>query len=462
MTTHSRTIDPSREMRDMVDLMNLDIRSITLSLNLNGCASRSIKTLCNRIEARIRASAGNLDSTCRQVERDLGVPIINRRLAITPVANLGAGHSSRGLIDIARTVDRVAADLEIDFVGGYSALVQKGWTPEARRLVDTIPDVLSSTDRICASVAVASTFAGINMDAIARLGQILKETAELTRDLNGFGCAKLVALSNPMADNPFMAGAFHGDGEPDCTINVAVSGPGVVRTAIEELDCGPNGSADLMSIATTIKRAAARVTAAGDLVGRTVASRLGIPFGVVDLSLAPTPTEGDSVGEILMAMGVKSIGGPGSTAALALLNDAVKKGGSFAAPSVGGLSGAFLAVAEDLAFANAAKTGSLTLPKLEAMTAVCSVGLDMIAVPGDTDAETLSALIADEMAIGVINNKATAVRIIPVPGKTAGDIAVFGGLFGQTTVLPIPGIVAGSHFVRRGGRIPAPLNSLKN
>jgi uncharacterized protein (UPF0210 family) len=350
----------------------------------------------------------------------------------------------------------------VDLVGGYSALVQKGTTRAAATLIDSLPEVLSTTKRVCASVNVGTTAAGINMDAIARLGHVIKDIAERTRDSDGFGCAKLVIFANAPTDNPFMAGAFHGAGEPDVVVNIGVSGPGVVKAAVSGLVEASGGRVSLGEIAEEIKHTAFRVTRVGELIGREVANRLGVSFGILDLSLAPTPQVGDSVGEILQAMGVARLGAPGTTAALALLNDAVKKGGAFASSSVGGMSGAFIPVTEDSALGDAVAAGDLTLNKLEAMTAVCSVGLDMIPVPGDTDPETLAALIADEIAIGVINHKTTAVRVIPVPGKSVGDKAVFGGLFGESVIVPIHAAGGSTAFVRHGGRIPAPLSSLRN
>lgn len=445
----------------MVRSYKLDVRTVTMGIDLSACASPDPVDLCRRVRARILECAGRLDAVCKEVEARYGIPIVNRRIAVSPIATLAAGHDVDGLLAVARTLDSVAAEVNVNLVGGFTAQVQKGWTPGERRLIDALPEVLSTTERVCSSVNVGTTAAGINMDAIARLGHVLKETAERTRDHDGFGCAKLVIFANAPADNPFMAGAFHGAGEPDCVINIGVSGPGVVKAAVEGLVAGP-GNPTLGEIAEEIKSTAFRVTRVGELIGREVAARLGIAFGIVDLSLAPTPQVGDSVGEILQAMGVVRLGAPGSTAALALLNDAVKKGGSFASSSVGGLSGAFVAVSEDAALADAVERGDLTLSKLEAMTAVCSVGLDMVAVPGDTDAETLAALIADEVAIGVINHKTTAVRVIPVPGKKAGERAVFGGLFGEMAIIPIHAAGGSTAFVRHGGRIPAPLSSLKN
>ena len=446
----------------MVRQHKLDVRTVTMGIDLAPCGSPNLVVLCDRIRDRLKKYAGRLAAVCREVEARYGIPIVNRRIAVSPIAQVAAGHSAEGYLAVARTLDEVAAEVGVDLVGGFSALVQKGWTEGDRRLIASLPEVLSTTQRVCASVNVGTTAAGINMDAIQAIGQVLVDTAERTRDHDGFGCAKLVIFANAPTDNPFMAGAFHGAGEPDCVINIGVSGPGVVKAAVEDLVKNAANRPTLGEIAEEIKSTAFRVTRVGELIGREVAARLGVAFGIVDLSLAPTPQVGDSVGEILQAMGVKRLGAPGSTAALALLNDAVKKGGSFASSSVGGLSGAFVAVSEDSALAEAVARGDLTLSKLEAMTAVCSVGLDMIAVPGDTDADTLAALIADEVAIGVINHKTTAVRVIPVPGKGPGEMAVFGGLFGQTAILAITAAGGSSEFVRHGGRIPAPLSSLRN
>lgn len=446
----------------MIRQHKLDVRTVTMGIDLRPCASPELPVLLSRIRERLLAYAGKLRAVCREVEGRYGIPVVNRRIAVSPIAEVAAGHSAEGYLSIARTLDAVAAEVEVDLVGGFSALVQKGWTDGARRLIESLPEVLSTTRRVCASVNVGTTAAGINMDAIVALGHVLKDTAERTRDHDGFGCAKLVIFANAPTDNPFMAGAFHGIGEPDCVINIGVSGPGVVKAALDDLLAHAASKPTLGEIAEEIKSTAFRVTRVGELIGREVAARLGVAFGIVDLSLAPTPQVGDSVGEILQAMGVVRIGAPGSTAALALLNDAVKKGGSFASSSVGGLSGAFIAVSEDAALAQAVADGDLTLSKLEAMTAVCSVGLDMIAVPGDTDAETLAAVIADEVAIGVVNHKTTAVRVIPVPGKSAGERAVFGGLFGEMVILPIHAAGGSATFVQHGGRIPAPLSSLRN
>lgn len=446
----------------MVRQHKLDVRTVTMGIDLAPCASPNSIVLCDRIRDRLLKYAGRLRVVCRDVENRYGIPIVNRRIAVSPVAQVAAGHSADGYLAVARTLDEVASEVGVDLVGGFTALVQKGWTEGDRRLIAAMPEVFSTTERVCGSVNVGTTATGINMDAILALGRVLKDAAERTRSHDGFGCAKLVIFANAPTDNPFMAGAFHGVGEPDCVINIGVSGPGVVKAAVEDLVANSPGRPTLGEIAEEIKSTAFRVTRVGELIGREVAARLGIPFGIVDLSLAPTPQVGDSVGEILQAMGVARLGAPGSTAALALLNDAVKKGGSFASSSVGGLSGAFVAVSEDAALADAVERGDLTLAKLEAMTAVCSVGLDMIAVPGETDAETLAALIADEVAIGVINHKTTAVRMIPVPGKGAGERAVFGGLFGEMVILPIHAASGSTAFVHHGGRIPAPLSSLRN
>jgi hypothetical protein len=446
----------------MVRQHKLDVRTVTMGVDLQSCGSPDTRVLCDAIRTRILRYAGRLREVCAEVEARYGIPIVNRRLAVSPIASVAAGHTAEGYLTVARTLDRVAAEVGVDLVGGFTALVQKGWTEGDRRLIATLPEVLSTTERVCASVNVGTTAAGINMDAILALGHVLKATAERTISHDGFGCAKLVIFANAPNDNPFMAGAFHGQGEPDCVINIGVSGPGVVKAAVEDLIANSPVSPTLGEIAEEIKSTAFRVTRVGELIGREVAARLGVAFGIVDLSLAPTPQVGDSVGEILQAMGVVRLGAPGSTAALALLNDAVKKGGSFASSSVGGLSGAFVAVSEDAALAQAVAMGDLTLAKLEAMTAVCSVGLDMIAVPGAADAETLAAIIADEVSIGVVNHKTTAVRIIPVPGKAAGERAVFGGLFGEMVILPIHAAGGSSAFVHHGGRIPAPLSSLRN
>jgi len=445
----------------MVKQENLDVRTITMGINLAGCADHDPQRLCDAIYKRVTSAAAKLSEVCSLVSSRYGIPIVNRRLAVTPISRVADGHSRETLVEVAKTLDRAAEKVQVDLIGGFSALVHGGMTASGRTLLETLPEVLSTTDRVCASANVASSKAGINMDAIALLGKIILEIAEATADRDGFGAAKLVIFANAPENNPFMAGAFLGEGQPDVVIHIGVSGPGVVKRALERLheshpDC------QLNDIAEEIKSTAFRVTRVGELVGREVAARLGVAFGIVDLSLAPTPKVGDSVGEILQLMGIEKIGSPGSTAALALMNDAVKKGGMFASSSVGGLSGAFIPVMEDAALADAAESGHLTLEKLEAMTSVCSVGLDMIPLPGDIDAATLSAIIADEMAIGVFNNKTTATRLIPIPGKKVGELVSFGGLFGASVVMPVHAAGLSSEFIRHAGNIPAPLQSLRN
>jgi len=446
---------------EMIRIENLDVRAVTLGVNLQGCADGDSAKMLRRVRSRLHAAASNLVPCCDEVSARYGIPIVNKRLAISPAQGLLEAHDARVCLPLARVLDEVAAEVGVDLVGGYTALVQKGFSDGDRLLIDSIPEVLSATSRVCASVNVAGTKAGINMDAVRLLGRQIKRTAEMTAAQNGFGAAKLVVFANIPEDNPFMAGAYLGAGEPGTVINIGVSGPGVIKNAVQRL-IASNDAVDLGQIAEEIKRTAFRVTRVGELMGREVAARLGVPFGVVDLSLAPTPRIGDSVGEILQAMGIAEIGAPGSTAAVAMLNDAVKKGGLFASSSVGGLSGAFIPVSEDQALARAVETGSLSLEKLEAMTSVCSVGLDMIVVPGDIEPDTIAAIIADEMAIGVINNKTTAVRLIPAPGKKPGDRAEFGGLFGGCVVLDVKNGAGGSRFIRFGGRVPAPLHSLRN
>jgi uncharacterized protein (UPF0210 family) len=433
---------------EMIQIEKLDVRAVTMGINLLGCADGDSGRMLRKVKSRIHAAAGDLVACCEAVTDKYGIPIVNKRLAVSTAS-------------AARVLDESAAEVGVDLIGGYGALVQKGFSDGDRRLVETLPEVLSSTERVCSSVNIASTKAGINMEAARLMGRQIVQTAELTRDRDGFGAAKLVVFANAPEDNPFMAGAFLGPGEPGTVINIGVSGPGVIKAALDRLIEGPE-TVDLGRIAEEIKRTAFRVTRVGELMGREVAARLGVRFGALDLSLAPTPRVGDSVGEILQAMGVEAIGGPGSTAALALLNDAVKKGGLFASSSVGGLSGAFIPVTEDQALSAAVREGTLGLEKLEAMTSVCSVGLDMVVVPGDTDADTLAAIIADEMAIGVINQKTTAVRIIPAPGKKAGERVEFGGLFGGADVLPVNVTGRSGKFVNFGGQIPAPLQSLNN
>ena len=440
---------------------NLDVRTTTLGINLLDCSAPNVRQMCDKIQRKIMRKADRLVSTCSDIEAKYGIPIVNKRLAVSPISAVAAGHGEEGLLAVAKTLDETCAAAHIDLVGGYTALVQKGWTASELELMKSLPRVLAATSRVCASVNVASHKAGINMDAVALMGGLICDIADATKNQSGFGCAKLVVFANIPEDNPFMAGAYLGYGEPEYVINIGVSGPGVVKQALERV-LQANEHIDLGAVAEEIKTTSFRVTRIGELIGREVAEALEVDFGIVDLSLAPTPKVGDSVGEILQVMGIEKIGAPGSTAALALLNDAVKKGGLFASSSVGGLSGAFIPVCEDIALANAVAAGHLSLEKLEAMTSVCSVGLDMIAVPGDTDPSTIAAIIADEAAIGVINNKTTAVRIIPVPGKQAGDTVSFGGLFGESAIIDVRHAGAARAFVEKGGRIPAPLQSLGN
>jgi len=445
---------------EMLQNEHLDVRAVTMGLDLFDCTDRNIDTVCSMAREKIIRHGVPLLEACRQISRRYGIPIVNKRIAVSPIANVLAGHGIDDFIKFAHVMDEAAGEAGMDIIGGYSALVQKGMTNADKALIETLPVVLSETSRVCASVNAASTKAGINVDALLLLGQIWLDTAQRTAHADGFGCAKLSVFANMPEDNPFMAGAYKGIGEPETVINIGVSGPGVVKRAIERLRAR-NASCDLGSVAEEIKSTAFRVTRCGELIGREVAQAIGAQFGIVDLSLAPTPAIGDSVGEIFEAMGISAIGGPGTTAALAMLNDAVKKGGAFASSSVGGLSGAFIPVAEDSTLARAVETGSLSLEKLEAMTSVCSVGLDMIVLPGDTTAETLTGIAMDELAIGVINRKTTSVRLIPVPGKSVGDRAVFGGLFGESPIMQIQ-CPASPDFVRMGGRIPAPLTSLNN
>ncbi|MCC7493869.1 MAG: PFL family protein [Fimbriimonadaceae bacterium] len=440
---------------------HLDVRAVTLGINLADCASPRHEHVAQRVRERLLSAAGKLVETCRLVGEKYGIPIVNKRIAVSPVAQLAGPHGEVGLRAIAAALDAAVAEVGVDFLGGYSALVQKGMTAADIALIDSLPAVLSETSRICSSLNVATSRAGLNIDAVNRIAVRMKELAERTADRDGFGCAKLVVFANIPEDSPFMAGAYLGAGEPDVVVNIGVSGPGVVKRAIERLRHS-DPQATLQDVAEEIKTVAFRITRVGELIGREVAMRLGVPFGIVDLSLAPTPEVGDSIGEILEAMGIASVGAPGSTAAVAMLNDAVKKGGAFASSSVGGLSGAFIPVAEDRVLAQAVADGHLTLAKLEALTSVCSVGLDMVAIPGATTADTIAAIIADEMAIGVINHKTTAARLVPVPGKGPGEIARFGGLFGESAIIAVPGGGRAASFLQQGGRIPAPLHSLRN
>jgi uncharacterized protein (UPF0210 family) len=440
----------------MIQEQNLDVRTITMGLSLMDCANPDVKTFCNNIYDKITKSAENLVRIGQDIELEYGIPIINKRISVTPISIAAASCRTDSYLEIAKAMDRAAKEVGVDFIGGFSALVQKGFTNSDRTLIASIPDALNETDIVCSSVNIGSTKTGINMDAVKLMGQTIKRTAEVSAHKDGFGCAKLVVFCNSVEDNPFMAGAFHGVGEAERIINVGVSGPGVVKRALESV----NGM-DFETVAETIKKTAFKVTRVGQLVAREASRRLGVPFGIVDLSLAPTPAVGDSVARILEEMGLEHCGAPGTTAALALLNDAVKKGGLMASSFVGGLSGAFIPVSEDEGMIEAASTGYLTLEKLEAMTCVCSVGLDMIAVPGSTTAETLSGIIADEAAIGMINAKTTAVRLIPVPNKSVGEFVEFGGLLGRAPIMKVNEANC-SAFVNRGGRIPAPVHSMKN
>ena len=441
---------------DMIDHQHLDVRTITMGISLLDCCDEDINKVADKIYDKITKKAEKLVDTGEQIEKEFGIPIVNKRISVTPVSIVGASCRETNYTPLAIALDKAAKTCGVNFIGGFSALVHKGFTNGDLNLINSIPEALASTDEVCSSVCVASTKAGINMDAVALMGKIIKQTADMTAKDGGFGCAKLVVFANAVEDNPFMAGAFHGVGEGECVINVGVSGPGVVHHALKSCKGQP-----FDVVAETIKKTAFKITRMGQLVAREASSRLGVPFGIVDLSLAPTPAKGDSVARILEEMGLEVCGTHGTTAALALLNDAVKKGGVMASNHVGGLSGAFIPVSEDEGMIAAAKTGALHLDKLEAMTCVCSVGLDMIAVPGDTPASTLSAIIADEAAIGVVNTKTTAVRIIPAVGKKVGDMLEFGGLLGSAPIMPVHEF-SSEAFVARGGRIPAPMHSLKN
>ncbi len=445
----------------MLQNENLDVRTVTLGINLLDCANSDIDVFKRNLRNRITGLAGNLVRVCDRVGDKYGIPVVNKRISISPMAVVGASFGSARMVEIAKTLDEAAREVRVDFIGGFSALVEKGIARGDRALIEAIPQALAETERVCSSINVASSKAGINIDAVFLMGQVIKEAAEITADKDGLACAKLCVFANIPQDIPFMAGAYLGIGEPDAVINVGVSGPGVVKNAVERA-IESNPGLDLGRISEIIKRTSYKVTRVGELIGREVAETLGIGFGVVDLSLAPTPNVGDSVGEIFQSLGLLSIGVPGTTAALAMLNDAVKKGGAFASSHVGGLSGAFIPVSEDLNISQSAEAGHLSLEKLEAITSVCSVGLDMVAIPGDTSDETIAAIIADEMAIGVINNKTTATRLIPVPGKKAGDSAYFGGLLGQSVIMPVNNGRGANPFIRMGGRIPAPIQSLSN
>jgi uncharacterized protein len=450
------TIEEILETIKMVQEENLDIRTITMGISLRDCSDADHRAACRKIYEKITRLAGTLVKTGDEIAREYGLPIVNKRISVTPIALVAEASAVDDYLCYAETLERAAEAVGVNFIGGFSALVHKGFTGGDTKLIESIPLALSSTERVCASVNVATSRAGINMDAIVLASRMIKKTAELTADKDSVGCAKLVVFANVPEDNPFMAGDFHGIGEPDSVINTGVSGPGVVRSAIKRV-----GDADLGELSETIKKMAFKITRMGELVGRAAARKLNVPFGIVDVSLAPTPAIGDSVAEILQEMGLERCGAPGSTAALALLNDAVKKGGAMASSYVGGLSGAFIPVSEDAGMIAAVDDGALNIEKLEAMTAVCSVGLDMIAIPGDTPVETIAAIIADEAAIGVFNHKTTAVRLIPAAGKKVGDYAEFGGLLGRAPVMAVNRFSA-ARFVGRGGRIPAPIHSLRN
>ncbi len=450
------SIENILETNRMIQDNKLDVRTITMGISLLGCVSEDGDRMCTRIYDHITKEAEYLVKTGEDLERELGVPIINKRISVTPISLIGGASNLPNYVPIARALDKAAKAVGVNFIGGFSALVSKGYTEGDRKLIASIPEALATTDIVCSSVGIGSTKAGINMNAVAEMGHIVKETARLTADRDALGCAKLVIFCNPVEDNPFMAGAFHGVTEGQTTISVGVSGPGVVKHALESVKGEP-----FDVVAETIKRTAFKITRVGQLVAQEASRRLNKQFGIIDISLAPTPAVGDSVAHVLEEMGLEACGTHGTTAALALLNDAVKKGGLMASSHVGGLSGAFIPVSEDKGMIDAVTLGSLSLDKLEAMTCVCSVGLDMIAVPGDTSAATISAIIADEAAIGMINNKTTAVRLIPVPNKTVGDIVEFGGLLGYAPIIKVHPF-SSEEFIRRGGRIPAPVRSLTN
>ena len=456
--------------REVINTLNmlrnehLDVRTVTLGVSLFDCVSHDIDLFTGNVKAKLHRYASQLVNVCNEVGDKYGIPVVNKRISVSPIAVVGAPFGPDGMVRVCQALDEAAKEAGVDFLGGFSALVEKGFANGDRALIEALPEALATTDRICSSINVASSRSGINMDAVALMGEQILKVAQATADRGGLGCAKLVVCANIPHDGPFMAGAYLGVGEPDVVINVGVSGPGVVKKAIDRaLEHSRHGGRPmtLLDVAEVIKRTAYKVTRVGEMIGNEVAQRLGLPFGVADLSLAPTPAVGASVGEIFQSVGLSSIGAPGTTAVLAMLNDAVKKGGAFASSSVGGLSGAFIPVSEDSSIEAAATSGLLSLEKLEAMTSVCSVGLDMIAIPGDTPASTISGLIADEMAIGMINHKTTAVRVIPVPGTGGGEEVSFGGLLGKAAIIPVPKGDA-SAFIGLGGRIPAPIHSLKN
>jgi len=445
-----------QETNKMIEEAKLDVRTITLGISLQDCADSDINRFNQKIYDKITKTAENLVKTGEEIEKEFGIPIVNKRISVTPISIAAAGCQTDSYVSVAHALDRAAKQVGVNFIGGFSALVQKGSNPSDEILMNSIPQALAETERVCSSVNLATTRSGINMDAVKNMGRIIKQTAQNTKEKDSIGCAKLVVFCNAPEDNPFMAGAFHGVGERDCVVNVGVSGPGVVKKALESVK-----GKDFETLCEMVKKTAFKITRVGQLVAQEAAKRLNVPFGIIDLSLAPTPAIGDSIAEILEEMGLENAGAPGTTAALALLNDNVKKGGVMASSYVGGLSGAFIPVSEDQGMIRAVEAGALTLEKLEAMTCVCSVGLDMIAIPGDTSEETISGIIADEMAIGMINGKTTAVRIIPVIGKGVGDIVEFGGLLGYAPIMPVNNFSC-KDFIHRGGRIPAPIHSFKN
>ena len=445
------------ETINMIKLHNFDIRTVTLAVSLRDCISENINTVCDKIKWKLEHYTSNLVSYAKEIENDYSIPIVNKRISVTPISLIGESCREKDYVRIAKTLDECAKNLDVDFIGGFSALVEKGFTQGDIALINAIPESLACTERLCSSVNVATSKSGINMDAVLKMANAIKQSAQITADRDGIGAAKLVVFCNSVGDNPFMAGAFCGYGEPECALNIGVSGPGVVRAAILNLD----SKADFGILSEKIKQTAYKITATGELIGRKLAKKLNIPFGVIDLLLAPTPAVGDSVAQIFQAMGLEHAGAHGTTAALAMLNDAVKKGGIMASSYVGGLSGAFIPVSEDAGMIEAATNGYLTFDKLEAMTCVCSVGLDMIAIAGDTPTSTIAGMIADEMAIGMINKKTTAVRIIPAPNKKVGDKVVFGGLLGEAPIMNV-NTLSSAGFVERGGRIPAPIHSLNN
>ena len=445
-----------KETNKMIAESNLDVRTITMGINLMDCADSDINQFNENVYKKITTCAKNLVSVGEALEKEYGIPIVNKRISVTPIAIAAAGCKADSYVSVAQTLDRAAKEVGVNFIGGFSALVQKGCTRSDEVLINSIPEAMRVTERVCSSINIGTSRNGINMDAVKRMGEVIIDTAEMTKDIDSLGCAKLVVFCNAVEDNPFMAGAFHGVGEKDCVINVGVSGPGVVKRALEEVR-----GADFETLCETVKKTAFKITRVGQLIAQEASKRLEVPFGIIDLSLAPTPLVGDSIAEIFQEMGLEHPGAPGTTAALAMLNDNVKKGGVMASSYVGGLSGAFIPVSEDNGMIIAAEMGVLTLEKLEAMTCVCSVGLDMIAIPGDTPATTISGIIADEAAIGMVNNKTTAVRLIPVIGKQVGDTAEFGGLLGRAPIMPVNPCSCKA-FVDRGGRIPAPIHSFKN